>query len=75
MGWLIMSPVSLQSFSVRQNVLSENPMQSRICSRDSRLRSCQDRFFTDLISMRGLGVRGWSSGKTEMLHSVVALPE
>jgi len=36
---------------------------------------CQDRFFTDLISTRGLGVRGWSSGKTEMLRSVVALPE
>jgi len=38
-------------------------------------RCCQDRFFTDLISTRGLGVRGWSSGKTEMLRSVVALPE
>jgi len=36
---------------------------------------CQDRFFTDLISTRGLGVRGWPSGKTEMLRSVVALPE
>jgi len=36
---------------------------------------CQDRFFTDLISMRGLGVRGWPSGKTEMLRSVVALPK
>jgi len=36
---------------------------------------CQDQFFTDLISMRGLGVRGWPSGKTEMLHSVVVLPE
>ena len=36
---------------------------------------CQDRFFTDLISTRGLGVRGWSSGKTEMLRSVVVLPE
>jgi len=39
------------------------------------LGECQDRFFTDLISTRGLGVRGWSSGKTEMLRSVVALPE
>jgi len=37
--------------------------------------TCQDRFFTDLISTRGLGVRGWPSGKTEMLRSVVALPE
>ena len=37
--------------------------------------TCQDRFFTDLISMRGQGVRGWPSGKTEMLCSVVALPE
>jgi len=36
---------------------------------------CQDWFFTDLISMRGQGVRGWPSGKTEMLHSIVALPE
>jgi len=36
---------------------------------------CQDRFFTDLISTRGLGVRGWPSGKTKMLHSVVALPK
>jgi len=36
---------------------------------------CQDWFFTDLISTRGLGVRGWSSGKTEMLRSVVTLPE
>ena len=36
---------------------------------------CQDRFFTDLISTRGLGVRGWPSGKAEMLRSVVALPE
>jgi len=36
---------------------------------------CQDWFFTDLISMRGQGVRGWSSGKTEMLRSVVVLPE
>jgi len=36
---------------------------------------CQDRFFTDLISTRGLGVRGWPSGKTEMLRSVVVLPE
>jgi len=41
----------------------------------STLMWCQDRFFTDLISTRGLGVRGWSSGKTEMLRSVVALPE
>jgi len=38
-------------------------------------RICQDWFFTDLISTRGLGVRGWPSGKTEMLRSVVALPE
>ena len=37
--------------------------------------TCQDRFFTDLISTRGLGVRGWSSGKTEMLRSIVTLPE
>jgi len=36
---------------------------------------CQDRFFTDLISMRGLGVRGWPSGKTKMLRSIVVLPE
>ena len=36
---------------------------------------CQDRFFTDLISTRGQGVRGWPSGKTEMLHSVVMLPK
>jgi len=36
---------------------------------------CQDWFFTDLISTRGLGVRGWPSGKTEMLRSVVALPK
>jgi len=36
---------------------------------------CQDQFFTDLISMRGQGVRGWPSSKTEMLCSVVALPE
>jgi len=36
---------------------------------------CQDWFFTDLISMRGLGVRGRPSGKTKMLRSVVALPE
>jgi len=36
---------------------------------------CQDRFFTDLISTRGLGVRGWPSSKTEMLCSVVTLPE
>ena len=41
----------------------------------SIVRLCQDRFFTDLISTRGLGVRGWPSGKTEMLRSVVALPE
>jgi len=27
---------------------------------------CQNWFFTDLISMRGQGVRGWPSGKTEM---------
>jgi len=37
--------------------------------------NCQDRFFTNLISTRGLGVRGWPSGKTKMLRSVVALPE
>jgi len=36
---------------------------------------CQDQFFTDLISTRGQGVRGWPSGKTEMLHSIVVLPE
>jgi len=36
---------------------------------------CQDRFFTDLISTRGLGVRGWPSGKTEILRSIVVLPE
>jgi len=36
---------------------------------------CQDWFFTDLISTRGQGVRGWPSGKTEMLCSVVALPK
>jgi len=36
---------------------------------------CQDRFFTDLISTMGLGVRGWPSGKTEMLHSIVVLPK
>ena len=36
---------------------------------------CQDWFFTDLISTRGLGVRGWPRGKTEMLRSVVVLPE
>ena len=42
---------------------------------DHVLYMCQDRFFTDLISTRGLGVRGWSSGKTEMLCSVVALPK
>ena len=36
---------------------------------------CQDRFFTDLISTRGLGIRGWPSGKTEMLRSVVTLPK
>jgi len=35
----------------------------------------QDRFFTVLISMRGQGVRGWPSGKTKMLHSIVMLPE
>ena len=34
---------------------------------------CQDWFFTNLISTRGLGVRGWPSGKTKMLHSVVTL--
>ena len=37
--------------------------------------ACQDQFFTDLISMRGLGVRGWPSSKTEMLCSIVMLPE
>jgi len=37
--------------------------------------TCQDRFFTNLISMKGLGVRGWPSGKTEMLCSVVMLPK
>jgi len=36
---------------------------------------CQDQFFTDLISTGGLGVRGWSSSKTEVLCSVVVLPE
>ena len=36
---------------------------------------CQNRFFTDLISTGGLGVRGGPSGKTEILHSIVALPE
>jgi len=41
---------------------------------DSRV-DCQDWFFTDLISTGGLGVRGWSSGKTKVLHSVVALPQ
>jgi len=37
--------------------------------------NCQDWFFTDLISTRGQGVRGWPSSKTEMLHSIVTLPE
>ena len=40
-----------------------------------KLLYCQDWFFTDLISTRGQGVRGWPSGKTKMLHSIVALPE
>jgi len=35
---------------------------------------CQGRFFTDLISTRGLGVRGWPSDKTEVLRSVVGRP-
>jgi len=36
---------------------------------------CQDQFFTNLISVRGLGVRGWLSDKTEVLCSVVVLPK
>jgi len=45
-----------------------------LCKSDE-MSICQDQFFTDLISTRGLGVRGWPSGKTEVLRSVVALPE
>jgi len=53
----------------------KNQGQGNWSSFSQHVPNCQDQFFTDLISMRGLGVRGWPSGKTEMLHSVVALPE
>jgi len=56
-------------------LLELEKFQKRPKSQKSNLTHCQDRFFTDLISTRGLGVRGWPSGKTKMLRSIVVLPE